>query len=46
MGRLQHTQNILEQRQNKTEKVPSNTVLEGSTISSLTGNRWGYQHWV
>ena len=27
------------QRQNKTEKVISNTVLEGSTISSLTGNR-------
>ena len=33
----------LGQRQNKTEKVRSNTVLERSTISSLTGNRWGYQ---
>ena len=31
---------------NKTEKVTSNTVLEGSTISSLTGNRRGYQDLV
>ena len=36
----------LGQRQNKTEKVPSNTILEGFTISCLTGDRWGYQDWV
>ena len=41
-----HKKKKLGQRQNKTEKVTSNTVLEGSTISSLTGNRWGYQDWV
>ena len=44
MWRLQHNQKKLGQRQNKTEKV--NTVVEGSTIGSLTGNRWGYQDWV
>ena len=38
---LQHTQKKLGQRQNETEKGTSNTVLEGSTISNLTGNRSG-----
>ena len=42
---LQHTQK-LGQKQNKTEKVTTNIVLEGSTIGSLTGNRWGYQDGV
>ena len=46
MWRLQHTQKKLGHRQNKAEKVTSNTVLEGSTISSLTGNRWGSQDWL
>ena len=40
---LQHTQKKLGQTKSKTEKVTSNTVLEGFTISSLTGNKCGYQ---
>ena len=43
---MQRTPKKLGQRQNKTEKVISNTVLEGFTIRSLTGNRWGYEGWV
>ena len=46
MWRLQHTQKKLGPRQNKTKKATSNTVLEGSTIGSVAGNRWGYLDWV
>ena len=43
---LEHAQKKLVKRKNKTENVTSNTILKGSTISSLTSNRLGYQDWV